>query len=54
MPVVRIAAAAEEDLRDIYAYAAEHSPEAAAKLVKEITRRFAMLRDHPHAGRAQN
>lgn len=54
MPVVRVAAAAEEDLRGIYAYAAEHSPEAADKLIKEITRRFAMLRDHPHMGRAQD
>ncbi|HST50446.1 MAG TPA: type II toxin-antitoxin system RelE/ParE family toxin [Pyrinomonadaceae bacterium] len=54
MPVIRVAAAAEEDLKAIWAYVAENNPEAANKLIKEITRRFAILRDHPHMGREQD
>jgi toxin ParE1/3/4 len=54
MPIVKVAAAAEQDLKAIWAYVAEHNPEAASKLVKEITRRFAILRDHPQMGREQN
>ncbi len=53
MPSVKIAAAAEEDLKEIWLYVAETNPEAANKLIKEITRRFAVLRDHPHMGREQ-
>jgi len=51
MPVVKVAAAAEEDLREIWAYVAERNTEAAGNLIKEITRRFAVLRDHPQMGR---
>ena len=54
MPTVRIAAAAAEDLKGIWDYVAQHNPEAASKLIKEITSRFAMLRDYPHIGRAQH
>jgi toxin ParE1/3/4 len=53
MPIVKVAAAAEEDLKEIWAYVAEYNPEAASKLIKEITHRFALLRDHPHMGREQ-
>jgi len=45
MPIVKVAAAAEEDLREIWAYVAERNVEAAGNLIKEITRRFAVLRD---------
>jgi toxin ParE1/3/4 len=54
MPNVKVTAAAEEDLRKIWAYVAEHSPEAASKLIKEITSKFAVLRDYPHMGREQS
>lgn len=54
MPVIKVAAAAEEDLKEIWAYVAESNPEAANRLIKEITRRFAILRDHPHVGREQD
>jgi toxin ParE1/3/4 len=30
------------------------TPEAANRLIKEITRRFAILRDHPNMGRGQD
>ncbi len=53
MPSVKIAAAAEQDLKEIWSYVAENNPEAASKLIKEITRRFAVLRDHPRMGREQ-
>ena len=33
---------------------AENNPEAAGRLVKEMTRRFALLRDNPHIGREQD
>lgn len=54
MPAVKIAAAAEEDLKDIWAYVAQHNTEAAGKLIKEITKKFAVLRDYPQAGREQH
>src|SRR4051812_45529477 len=54
MPVIKVSAAAEEDLREIWAYVAESNPEAANRLVKDITRRFAVLRDHPHMGQEQD
>ncbi len=54
MPVVKIAAAAEEDLKDIWEYVAQHNTEAASKLIKEITKRLAVLRDFPQAGREQH
>jgi toxin ParE1/3/4 len=54
MPNVKVTAAAEEDLRKIWAYVAEHNPEAANKLIKDITGKFAFLRDHPYMGREQS
>ena len=54
MPTVKVTAAAEEDLRKIWAYVAEHNREAASKLIKDITGKFALLRDHPHMGREQS
>ncbi len=54
MPKVKVAAAAEEDLKEIWARVAEHNPEAANKLIKEITRRFTILRDNPRMGREQD
>jgi toxin ParE1/3/4 len=54
MPTVKVAAAAEEDLRKIWAYVAEHNAEAANKLIKEIISKFAILRDYPHTGREQS
>jgi toxin ParE1/3/4 len=53
MRKVRVAAAAEEDLRDIWAYIAEHNSESANKIIKEIIGKFAILRDHPQMGREQ-
>jgi toxin ParE1/3/4 len=54
MPTVKVAAAAKEDLIKIWEYAAEHNPEAANKLIKEITGKFASLRDYPNMGREQS
>lgn len=54
MPMVKIARAAQEDLKGIWEYVAEQNSEAASKLIREITRRFGTLRDHPHIGRAQD
>lgn len=53
MRAIKIAAAAAEDLQEIWAYVAERDTEAANRLVKEITKKFALLRDYPHAGREQ-
>jgi toxin ParE1/3/4 len=53
MPTVKVAGAAEEDLKEIWAYVAEYNLEVAGKLIKEITRKFALLRDHPQMGREQ-
>lgn len=54
MPIVKVAAAAEEDLKEIWAYVAENNSEAASKLIKEITSKFALLRDYPQMGREQH
>ncbi len=54
MRTVKVAGAAEEDLKEIWSYIAEHDAEAANKVVKEIIGKFAILRDHPQMGRAQN
>jgi toxin ParE1/3/4 len=54
MRTVRVTAAAEQDLRGIWAYVAEHNAEAANKLIKEITGKFALLRDYPQMGREQD
>ena len=53
MRTVKVAAAAEEDLKEIWAYVAEYDTEAANKVVKEIIGKFAILRDYPHMGREQ-
>jgi toxin ParE1/3/4 len=53
MSIVRVAAAAEEDLKEIWAYVAQHNPEAASKLIREITSKFAILRDYPQMGQEQ-
>lgn len=53
MPEIRVAAAAEEDLHKVWEYVAQNNPEAAGKLIKEITRNFAVLRDFPQMGREQ-
>lgn len=52
MRFVKIAAIAEEDLKEIWAYVAEHDVEAASRLVKEVAGKFAMLRDYPQIGKA--
>lgn len=54
MRTVKVAVAAEEDLLKIWGYVAEHNPEAANKLIKEITGKFATLRDYPKMGREQS
>ena len=54
MPTVKVTAVAKEDLREIWAYVAVHNTEAASKLIKEITGKFALLRDHPQMGREQS
>ena len=54
MRAVRIAVAAEEDLREIWAYIADHNAEAARKTIKEITGKFAVLSDFPQMGREQD
>jgi toxin ParE1/3/4 len=54
MSTVKVSAAAEEDLRNIWAYVAEHNREAANKLIKGITSKFALLLDHPLIGRDQS
>jgi toxin ParE1/3/4 len=54
MRTVRITARAEEDLKGIWSYIAQDKPEAANKLIKEITSKFAFLRNYPQAGRQQD
>ncbi|HEY0077721.1 MAG TPA: type II toxin-antitoxin system RelE/ParE family toxin [Pyrinomonadaceae bacterium] len=54
MPVLKIAAAAEEDLKEIWSYVAEYNEEAAGKIIREITGRFSVLRDRPQLGRKQD
>ena len=51
---VKVAAAAEEDLKEIWSYIAERNAEAANGVVREITGKFAILRDHPQMGREQD
>ena len=54
MPTVQINAAAAQDLKAAWEYVGQRNPDAANKLVREITRKFALLRDHPQLGRTQN
>jgi toxin ParE1/3/4 len=51
MRQVRITEPAQEDLRAIWEYVAQHQVEAANKLIKEIVKRLSTLRDHPNIGR---
>jgi len=51
---VKVAAAAEEDLKEIWSYIAERNAEAANGVVREITGKFAILRDYPQIGREQD
>ncbi|MEJ7713069.1 MAG: type II toxin-antitoxin system RelE/ParE family toxin [Pyrinomonadaceae bacterium] len=46
MQEIRVAAAAEDDLRRIWEYVGQNNPEAASKLIKEITRKFTVLRSN--------
>jgi toxin ParE1/3/4 len=54
MREVRIAGTAASDLRRLWSYVAQSDREAATQLVKEIVRRFALLRDNPFMGRQQD
>ena len=54
MPKIRIAEPAGDDLEDIWEYVAQSNPEAANKLIKLITGKFKLLRDHPQIGREEN
>lgn len=54
MRTIKIAAAAQTDLVEIAEYIAQDNQEAARKIIKEITARFALLRDNPFVGREQN
>lgn len=51
---VRFSAAAVEDLKNIWGYVAEYDENAAGKLVKEIQKKFILLRDNLLVGREQN
>lgn len=51
---IKISASAAEDLKDIWDYVAQHGENSAVKLVKEINRKFILLRDNPLVGREQN
>ena len=51
---IKIAASAAEDLKDIWDYAAQYGESSAEKFVREINRKFILLRDNPLAGREQN
>jgi toxin ParE1/3/4 len=54
MRAIRVAAVAEEDLKAIWDYVAQHNPETASKLIREIISKFALLRGYPHVGRQQH
>lgn len=51
---VNISAAAAEDLKDIWNYVAQYNETAAGKLIKEIQKKFILLRDNPLVGYEQN
>ena len=51
---IKISASAVEDLKDIWDYVARRDETAAGKLIKEINRKFILLRDNPLVGREQN
>lgn len=51
MRTIKIAIAAQTDLIEIAEYIAQNNPEAARKIIKGITAKFALLRDNPFIGR---
>ena len=51
---IKISASAAEDLKDIWDYVAPHGVNSAGKLIREINRKFILLRDNPLVGREQN
>lgn len=54
MRLVKVAAAAEQDLQEILDYVSQQNSAAASKLIKEIVGKFAILRDHPYSGTEQD
>lgn len=54
MPKIRISENAGDDLESIWEYVAQNDIEAANKLIKEITGKFKLLRNHPQIGREEN
>jgi len=54
MRQVRVTEPAQEDLRAIWEYVAQHQVETANILIKEIVKKFSTLRDHPHIGRQRD
>ena len=51
---IKISSSAAEDLKDVWDYIAPHGETSAAKLIKEINKKFILLRDNPRIGREQN
>lgn len=51
--VIKISATAAEDLRDIWEYVSQFDESSATKLLKEIDKKFILLRANPLAGREQ-
>ena len=51
---IKISASAAEDLKDIWDYVAQHNESSALKLIREINRKFILLRDNPLVGREQD
>ncbi len=54
MPTLIVTPLAEEDLEEIWSFAAERDVEAADRLIDEITGRFDHLLAYPEAGRARH
>ncbi len=54
MREVNLSDKAREDLKSIWEYLAQHNAEAASKLIREITSKFATLREHPYLGRQRD
>ena len=48
MRTVRVTATAEEDLQEIWEYVAQYNTEAASKIIKEISGKFAFITDISH------
>ncbi|HWQ33086.1 MAG TPA: type II toxin-antitoxin system RelE/ParE family toxin [Blastocatellia bacterium] len=51
---INVTDTAKADLKQIHEYIARNNAEAASRLVREITRKFAALRDHPLTGRPRD